>query len=53
MTGGEYQLFASGKSFETKMTTFGNRLHSRYLLSFSPKSPQPGVESARRRNHAR
>jgi hypothetical protein len=25
------------------MTTFGNRLHSRYLLSFAPKNPHPGL----------
>jgi hypothetical protein len=37
MTGREYQLFASRKSFGTKMTTFGNRLQSRYLLSFATK----------------
>jgi VWFA-related protein len=43
ITGGEYQLFATRKSFETKMTTFGNRLHSRYLLSFAPKGPHPGL----------
>jgi hypothetical protein len=41
MTVGEYQLFASRKSFETKMTTFGNRLHSRCLLSFPPKARTP------------
>ncbi|MCU1299189.1 MAG: hypothetical protein JWO91_3467 [Acidobacteriaceae bacterium] len=43
MTGGEYELFSSRKSFETKMTSFGNHLHSRYLLSFEPKDPHPGL----------
>jgi VWFA-related protein len=43
MTGGEYQLFSSRKSFETEMTSFSNHLHSRYLLSFEPKDPHPGL----------
>jgi VWFA-related protein len=43
MTGGEYELFSSRKSFETKMTSFSNHLHSRYLLSFEPQSPHPGL----------
>jgi hypothetical protein len=43
MTGGEYELFSSRKSFETKMTSFSNHLHSRYLLSFEPKDPHPGL----------
>jgi VWFA-related protein len=43
MTGGEYQLFSSRKSFETEMTGFSNHLHSRYLLSFEPKDPHPGL----------
>jgi VWFA-related protein len=43
MTGGEYELFSSRKAFETKMVTFSNRLHSRYPLSFEPKSPHPGL----------
>jgi hypothetical protein len=43
MTGGEYEPFSSRKRFETKMTSFSNHLHSRYLLSFEPKSPHPGL----------
>jgi hypothetical protein len=43
MTGGEYELFSSRKNFETKMTSFSNHLHSRYLLSFEPKNPHPGL----------
>jgi hypothetical protein len=34
MTGGEYGLFASQKAFETNMSSFSNRLHSHYRLSF-------------------
>jgi hypothetical protein len=43
MTGGEYELFATRKKFEVRMNDFTNHLHSRYLLSFAPKSPHPGV----------
>jgi VWFA-related protein len=43
MTGGEYELFATRKSFESDMLSFANHLHSRYLLSFEPKSPHPGL----------
>lgn len=43
MTGGEYQLFASQKGFDQLMSRFTNHLHSRYLLSFEPKNPQPGL----------
>jgi len=47
MSGGEYELFASRKSFETKMNSFANHLHNRYLLSFEPKSPHPGLHQIR------
>lgn len=43
MTGGEYELFTSSKRFELDMTKFTNHLHSRYLLSFEPKDPHPGL----------
>jgi VWFA-related protein len=42
MTGGEYEQFATRKGFESDMLGFANHLHSRYLLSFEPKSPHPG-----------
>ena len=47
MSGGEYELFASQKSFETKMNGFANHVHNRYLLSFQPKSPRPGLHQIR------
>jgi VWFA-related protein len=47
MTGGEYELFSSRKSFERLMTDFTNHLHSRYLLSFEPKDPHPGLHAIR------
>lgn len=47
MSGGEYELFASRKSFETKMNSFANHVHNRYLLSFEPRSPHPGLHEIR------
>jgi VWFA-related protein len=49
MTGGEYELFISRKSFERFMTEFTNHLHSRYLLRFEPKDPKPGLHQVRLR----
>jgi VWFA-related protein len=47
MTGGEYELFATRKSFESDMISFANHLHSRYLLSFEPKDPHTGLHTIR------
>ena len=47
MTGGEYELFTTRKKFEVRMNDFTNHLHSRYLLSFSPKDPHPGLHQLR------
>ena len=47
MTGGEYELFATRKKFEVRMNDFTNHLHSRYLLSFVPKNPHPGLHQIR------
>jgi VWFA-related protein len=47
MTGGEYELFATRKSFESDMISFANHLHSRYLLSFEPKDPHTGLHRIR------
>jgi VWFA-related protein len=47
MTGGEYELFTSRNGFETDMVSFANHLHSRYLLSFEPKNPLPGLHQIR------
>lgn len=47
MTGGEYELFATRKKFEVRMNDFTNHVHSRYLLSFAPKTPHPGLHQIR------
>ena len=43
MSGGEYEMFATGKNFDLRMIDFSNHLHSRYLLSIEPKNPHPGL----------
>jgi VWFA-related protein len=45
MTGGEYRSFATRDRFENDMLDFTNHLHSRYLLSFVPRGPHPGLHS--------
>ena len=47
MTGGEYELFTTRKRFEVRMNDFTNHLHSRYLLSFAPSDPHPGLHQVR------
>lgn len=47
MTGGEYELFTTRKKFDLRMNDFTNHLHSRYLLSFAPQNPQPGLHQLR------
>jgi VWFA-related protein len=42
-SGGEYQMFDSAKGFDAKMNELSNHLHSRYLLSFQPAQPRPGL----------
>jgi len=46
-TGGEYELFESRKRFETRMMDFTNHLHNRYVLSFEPRNPTPGLHQLR------
>lgn len=43
LTGGEYETFATLNAFENHMLDFTNHLHSRYLLSFQPQNPEPGL----------
>jgi VWFA-related protein len=42
-TGGEYETFDTLNGFENHMMDFTNHLHSRYLLSFHAKDPEPGL----------
>jgi VWFA-related protein len=47
MTGGEYELFATGRKFDERINDFTNHLQSRYLLSFQPANPRPGLHQVR------
>jgi VWFA-related protein len=47
MTGGQYEPFASRKSFENDLFDFTNRLRSRYVLTFEPKQPHAGLHRLR------
>jgi VWFA-related protein len=47
MTGGEYEMFATGKNFDLRMVDFSNHLRSRYLLSIEPKTPHAGLHELR------
>jgi hypothetical protein len=47
MTGGEYDRFASRKAFEEHLVDFTNRMYSRYMLSFEPHQPHPGLHRIR------
>jgi VWFA-related protein len=47
MTGGEYELFATGRKFDQRINDFTNHLQSRYLLSFQPANPRPGLHQVR------
>jgi VWFA-related protein len=43
LTGGEYATFKSRNSFDARLNDFTNHLYSRYLLSFEPRAPHPGL----------
>jgi hypothetical protein len=45
MTGGEYYSFNSEKSLETALTTIANHVPNRYVLSFQPHEPHPGIHA--------
>lgn len=47
MTGGEYESFATQKTFDTRMVDFTNHIHNRYMLSIEPKDPHPGLHQLR------
>jgi len=43
LSGGEYQMFDTAKGFDARLNDFDNHVHSRYLLSFQPAQPHPGL----------
>jgi VWFA-related protein len=47
LSGGEYTVFHTQKTFEADMIGLANNLHSRYALSFEPKHPHLGLHEIR------
>ncbi len=45
LTGGEYFSFKDAKSLAGNLATISNDMPNRYVLSFQPKSPHPGLHS--------
>jgi hypothetical protein len=47
LTGGEYFKLGNEKAFENDLTQVANHLPNRYILSFHPQSPHPGLHVLR------
>jgi VWFA-related protein len=45
LTGGEYFKFSNIKSLEKDLATISNNIPNRYVLSFHPQAPQPGIHA--------
>jgi VWFA-related protein len=45
LTGGEYFKLGSEKNFERDLRTISNHIPNRYILSFQPQSPHPGLHA--------
>jgi VWFA-related protein len=47
MSGGEYNTFTGEKGFEKRVVESAKRARNRYLITFSPSDPTPGLHSIR------
>ncbi len=47
MSGGEYTTFVSDKRFEQRVVDEAKHARNRYLLTFSPSNPTPGLHTLR------
>jgi hypothetical protein len=45
--GGEYYKLTNAKSLERDLHTISNHIPNRYILSFQPQSPHPGLHALR------
>ena len=45
LTGGEYFRFSNPHNLESSLFTISNHVPNRYVLSFQPRSPHPGLHS--------
>lgn len=46
-SGGEYTTFAGDKRFEQRVVDAAKHMRNRYLITFSPSSPTPGLHTIR------
>ena len=47
MSGGEYETFTGDKRFEQKVVDAAKHMRNRYLITFSPSNPSPGLHTIR------
>jgi len=47
MSGGEYHAFTGDKAFEARVVESAQHAHNRYLITFSPTDPTPGLHTIR------
>jgi hypothetical protein len=47
MSGGEYTTFTGDKRFEQRVVDAAKHVRNRYLITFSPSNPTPGLHSIR------
>jgi hypothetical protein len=45
LTGGEFFKLGDRRSLERSLTTISNHIPNRYVLTFQPQSPHPGLHS--------
>ena len=45
LTGGEYFRFGNTRNLESSLLTISNHVPNRYVLSFQPRAPHPGLHS--------
>ncbi len=45
MTGGQYLRFDRGKQLDSEIGMLANQVHNRYMLSFQPSDPKPGLHA--------
>ena len=47
MSGGEYTRFTGDKAFEQRVVDAAKHARNRYLITFSPSDPTPGLHTIR------
>ena len=47
MSGGEYTTFTGDKGFEQRVVDAAKHARNRYLITFSPSDPTPGLHTIR------